>query len=469
MRAIDAPLPATADTRSVDARLRAIGDWLRRHQRAIQATQWLIVLVYAALLIVPAALPLPPRAAHIWSNVTLFAQFAFWGVWWPGVLLSTVLVGRVWCGLLCPEGALSEAAARYSRGHAIPRWLMWKGWPVVAFAGTTIYGQMISVYQYPGPALVILGASTVGAVGVGLLWGRNKRVWCRFLCPVTGVFNVLAKLAPVHFRVDPVAWSHSQQPRQTVNCAPLVPIRTMRGAGACHMCGRCSDYRGAVALARRSPNHEIIHVAGDEPKAAETALILFGMLGLAAAAFHWASSDAFVAVKQFLAEWLVDHAILWPLQLGAPWWILTNYPAQNDVMTLLDGAVLLGYLAVVAMAIGGAVGGAVALATRLIGRWSTARFHHLVQGLIPLAACGVFLGLSMTTVSLLRHDGFTIAWVQPLRALLIAGASAWSLWLCWRIAARQGAPMLRRMAAMIPIATGVALSAAVWAGLFWDF
>ena len=28
--------------------------------------------------------------------------------------------------------------------------------------------------------------------------------------------------------------------------------------------------------------------------------------------------------------------IIWPLEQSAPWWILTNYPDQNDVMTLPD-------------------------------------------------------------------------------------------------------------------------------------
>ncbi|KIZ40379.1 membrane protein, partial [Rhodopseudomonas palustris] len=254
-----------------DAVLREIGDWLMRNQRAIRATQWGVVVAYLTLLVVPTLLPLPTRTAHIWTNLTLFAQFVFWGLWWPFVLLSNVLVGRMWCGLLCPEGSLSETVSKHSRGWAIPRWIRWKGWPFAAFAATTIYGQMISVYQYPRPALVILGFSTVAAIATAALWGRNKRVWCRFLCPVTGVFAVLAKLAPLHFRVDSQVWDswakpHGRGPAQLVNCAPLVPIRTMKGGSACHMCGRCSGYRGAVTLARRSPNQEIVHVAGHDPR-----------------------------------------------------------------------------------------------------------------------------------------------------------------------------------------------------------
>jgi polyferredoxin len=135
--------------------LNALGNGLRRHRRLIQRGQWAIVFVL--LVAVPAFLPLPGRLAHIWDNLTLLAQFAFWAIWWPFVLLSMILVGRAWCGLFCPEGALTEAASRLGRGHAIPRWITWKGWPFVAFALTTIYGQMISVYQYPKPALLILG------------------------------------------------------------------------------------------------------------------------------------------------------------------------------------------------------------------------------------------------------------------------------------------------------------------------
>ena len=145
------------------------------------------------------------------------------------------------------------------------------------------------------PALAILGGSTVAAIVVGLLYGRNKRVWCRYLCPVNGVFAVLAKLAPVSFQVDHAGWAASPKPRgDTFNCAPLVPVKTMTGAGACHMCGRCSGYRGAVRLARRSPTHEIVHVAGTEPSLDQTVLILFGMMGLAVGAFGGVPGGVFL-------------------------------------------------------------------------------------------------------------------------------------------------------------------------------
>lgn len=469
------PAGLTPDRRAeqtVDRALAAIGDWLMRHQRAIRAAQWAVVGVYVALLAVPAALPLPERTAHIWTNVVLFAQFVFWGIWWPFVLVSMVLVGRLWCGVLCPEGALAEAASRRGLGRAVPRWIAWKGWPFVAFACTTIYGQMVSVYQYALPALLVLGGSTVAAVIVGFLFGRGKRVWCRYLCPVNGVFSLLSKLAPVHFRVDTGAWAAwpkapGAQPK--VDCAPLVPIRTMKGASACHMCGRCSGYKGAITLSRRSPMHEIVHVAGLEAKPWETVLIVVGLMGIACGAFHWSASAIYVDVKQFFAEQLIGLGFVWPLEATMPWWILTDYPDQSDVMTVLDGAVLVGFILGTAALVALGVGAALALATRLTGRWSWARFHHLAQGLIPIAAAGVFLGLSALTVTMLRAEGFELDFVSPLRAALLAGAGLWSLAFGWRIAGLAPVGLPSRIAATVAFSGAVAIGVASWALLFWKF
>lgn len=457
----------------VDKLLRRVGDRLMRHQRAIRAVQWGVVAAYVVLISVPTFLPLPDRTAHIWSNLTLFAQFVFWGIWWPFVLLSMILVGRMWCGLLCPEGALSEVASSHGLGRAVPSWITWQGWPFVAFAGTTIYGQMVSVYQYPKPVLIILGGSTLAAIVVGYLYGRSKRVWCRYLCPVSGVFGLLSKLAPVYFSVDRSAWQAWHKPRGAhitpVNCAPLVPLRTMRGSSTCHMCGRCSGFRGAISLARRSPNHEIVHVSGDVARPAETVLIIFGMLGLAAGAFHWTSSGVFVDVKQTLAEWFVDHGAVWMLEPLAPWWILTNYPEQNDALTLLDGVVLIGYILASTLIIGGTVAGCLAAAVRIWGRWSLARWHHLAQALIPIAGCGVFLGLSSLTVTMLRAEGLALDFVGAIRAMLLASAGVWSLALGWQIAGLYIKASGIRIVSMLPIAVAVGVGCASWASLFWSF
>lgn len=109
--------------------LKRLGDMLRKHARTIRAVQWIVVAVYLFLIIVPALLPLPPDDAQAFDHLTVFAQWMFWGLWWPFVLLSMLVVGRTWCGLFCPEGTLTEAASRIGLNRHVPRWLRWQGWP----------------------------------------------------------------------------------------------------------------------------------------------------------------------------------------------------------------------------------------------------------------------------------------------------------------------------------------------------
>ena len=458
-------LPAATVVRSRGTLVR-IGDALRRHRRTILALQWLVVGAYAVLVAIPAFLPLPPAGDGILSNLTLFAQFAFWGLWWPFVIASTMLVGRAWCGILCPEGTLTEFASRHGLGKAIPRWMRWSGWPFAAFAITTIYGQLVSVYEYPKAVLLVLGGSTVAAIAVGFVYGKGKRVWCRHLCPVNGVFELLAKVAPLHYGVDEAAWKRYQGPPARVDCAPLVDLRHMKSASPCHACGRCSDHRGAIALAARSPNREILALAPHSIDASVALLLLFGVLGVALGAFQWTVSPWFVALKQGLAQWLVERDWLALLDDHAPWWLLTHYPEASDVMTWLDGLCIVGYIVGFGTAMGALSLAALATAARIAGGkrfdWKT-----LAMALVPIGGVGLFLGLSMLTLTQLRNEHLVLPFASALRAAVLAAGVLWSAWLGARIVSRSDATIAARALALLLYAATLALPAVTWYFILW--
>lgn len=446
-------------------RLAAAGLWLRRHRRLVGGIQWLIVAVYATLVVVPAFLPLPPEGAHLWDNLRLFAQFAFWGVWWPGVMIATVLFGRVWCGLLCPEGALSEWASRYGRGRPLPGWLKWPGWPFVAFVCTTVYGQLVSVYEYPQAALLVLGGSTVAALAIGLLYGREKRIWCRYLCPASGVFAVLAKIAPLHYRVDRTAWDRHAGDFAPVNCAPLVDVRRMTSASECHACGRCAGQRGAVALAARSPAAEVVDLAG-RASTAEALTLLFGVLGVATAAFQWTVSPWFRDAKLALAEWLVERESFALLDNDVPWWLLTHYPEANDLFTWLDGALILAYILGGGFLLGAILGLGPALAARLL-RTPGLTWQRFTLALAPLAAASVILGLSMLTVSHLKAEHVWLGWLPACRVALLAAGCLAAAGFALRLVRRAGASRAARAAAFAAMLLPVGAMAAIWRLVFF--
>lgn len=468
--------------------LARLGHWMQRNARLIQGIQWAVVVFYWTLVAVPAFLPLPDHTQHIWSNLTLFAQFLFWGIWWPFVLVSMLLMGRVWCGVFCPEGTLTQAASRYGKGRAIPRWLRWGGWPFVAFIGTTVYGQMISVYQYPLATLLILGGSTVGAIGVGYWYGKDKRVWCRYMCPVNGVFGLLAKLAPVHFKTDQAIWRANRPVNNAVqlhpvdgsapahgvrihavNCPTLLPLRELDSASACHMCGRCSGSRDAITLSARAPGSEIVNSDPEKATLSEFLLVTYGLGGIAVGAFHWSASPWFVMLKQQLAEWLVMHDAMWTLETSTPWWLFTNYPEQNDVFNLLDGSLLLAYILATGAVVGTALSLLMAMSNFLLGRWSMQRLYHLSYALIPIVGCGVFLGLSSLTITLLRAEQIPVFWANPLRAGLLIGAAAWSFSLLVKLVQRHSISWTRRIVALVPGTAAIATAAGAWWLLFWGW
>ena len=377
------------------------GHWLARNGTGIRRLQWLVVAVYLGLIVLPVVAAQHPRLA--W-----WAQFLLWGLWWPLVLLSVALLGRAWCGLLCPEGTLTQWASRHGQGRYVPRWLWWGGWPFVAFSATTLAGQWLGIYHDARATLLILGSSSAAALVLGYCYGRDVRVWCRSLCPVNGVFALLAKLAPLHFRVDVPAWRASYgQPVAPLHCPPLVALRKMEGASDCHLCGACSGHRQAVALTPRSPQVEIAQLGAHLGGGWQTLLLLLGLLGMAL--------TSFVPVP------------------------LAPLPFARQALGLGLGLALL-----------------LAAATRLLGPWRRQRFYHLSQALIPLAGAAAVVGLSASTQRLLAQLGWAAPGLALLRGGLLALASLWSLVLFQAAARHYPARPWQRALALLPLALAVA-------------
>ncbi len=441
--------------------LQRLGDLMQEKRNLIQSIQWFVVIFYLTLLIWPALLPLPKDYVHFYENLILFAQFIFWGIWWPFVMLSMILIGRVWCGVFCPEGSLTEWSSHHGLGRKIPKWMRWGGWPFVAFVLTTVYGQLVSVYEYPKAALLILGGSTVAAMIIGFIYGRGKRVWCRHLCPANGVFSLLSRLAPVHFHVDKEIWKQAPRRTPAVDCAPLINVRAMTGNSTCHMCGRCSGYRDAVILEPRSPNVEIISIKKDEANHWDIHLLMFGMLGVATGAFQWSASPWFVQLKQGIAEWLIERDSYWMLNDNAPWWLLTHYPETNDVFSWLDGASILLYIGAMALSIGGLIFSGLWLAGRILKEDQPLPWR-LGYALTPLAGLSIFLGLTALTLSMLKAEHINLVGIAEIRVLLLSLAYLWSGFLLWQMLVKSEVARWRQISAW-----GIIMASASLVGLSW--
>ncbi|MEX2518862.1 MAG: 4Fe-4S binding protein, partial [Paracoccaceae bacterium] len=127
--------------------------------------------------------------------------------------LSLLLVGRgVFCGWLCPFGALQELMANVARLFHLPQWnpservqnRLWMGkyaslalvigltflWPSVGAVATEIEPfktAITSIFTRTWPYLLYAGA----LLAIGLF---TERAFCRFLCPLGGALALLDRL-----------------------------------------------------------------------------------------------------------------------------------------------------------------------------------------------------------------------------------------------------------------------------------
>ncbi len=137
------------------------------------------------------------------SSVTLNL---FWAWWWPGYLFLFVFVGRLWCAV-CPFTITAEWL-RWLSLWLFPRqqltwntqWLnRWGAW--ILFGGFVVIYLWEKLWDLPHHAVLsawLLLAITAGAVFFSLIYER--RLWCRYLCPIGGMNGMFAKLSMVELR-----------------------------------------------------------------------------------------------------------------------------------------------------------------------------------------------------------------------------------------------------------------------------
>jgi NosR/NirI family transcriptional regulator, nitrous oxide reductase regulator len=128
-------------------------------------------------------------------------------------LISVVLIGRgVFCGWLCPFGALQELLAQVSRALGLPQWnpseaLEKRLWLGKYIAAAVVLGLVLTSIDTSGATTEIEPFKTaitskftrawpyVLYAGILLAIGLfSERAYCRFLCPLGGVLAVLDRL-----------------------------------------------------------------------------------------------------------------------------------------------------------------------------------------------------------------------------------------------------------------------------------
>jgi len=426
-------------------------------------------LFFLAVIFLPLWLPEPPEQATALDNFTRFANFAMWGLWFPLVFLSVIFTGRSWCGLLCPMGAASEWANRKGLQRAIPAWVRWEGTPVISFLVITILGQTVGVRDHPEAMAEVFGGTLLAAIALGFVYGRNKRAWCRHMCPIGLLLGVFSRIGMVQFAPKRPRPGGDQFTEKTV-CPTMIDIPRKQESRHCIECFRCvhPKARGGLFLRLRSPGEEIEQIRRHHPNPYEVWFLFLGT-GVALGGFLWLVLPQYQALRQRIGEWMIGQGWYWVGEAG-PWWLMSVHPERREVFNWLDFFTIVGFMLACMLAITLVLGITTSLAAWLSGRLGgdldlRRRFVELGYQYAPVAMVSLVIGLGAALfepLGVLHPDLPGVA-----KLVLFSGGILWSLRLAWRLLQQQGVDAGRRWVPMLPGMLGsIAVGAAWWPGIF---
>jgi polyferredoxin len=167
--------------------------WLDRFARwkGFQPFFQIPVLILTALLAVLGFADIQDGAKNLATRLT-------WIVWWPGIIFTLILVGRFWC-VMCPFGALNEWSARWAKpARMFPKALRNLWLATFLFVLLTWFDEQLGIIRSPQmtASLIILLAAL--SIVTGLFYQR--RSFCRYICPITGLQGLYSMLSPVELR-----------------------------------------------------------------------------------------------------------------------------------------------------------------------------------------------------------------------------------------------------------------------------
>jgi len=160
---------------------------------------WVVMMIIFVPVTIAGFISPQTRTSNILLNL-------FWAWWWPASLFLFTFVGRLWCAV-CPfmiagEWIRTLSLWIYPRKLLPPptKWMnRWGAW--VVFAGFLAIYLWEKLWDLPHTAYLsawLLIIITAGAVICSLIYER--RLWCRYLCPIGGMNGMFAKLAIVEVR-----------------------------------------------------------------------------------------------------------------------------------------------------------------------------------------------------------------------------------------------------------------------------
>lgn len=226
------------------------------------------------------------------------------------VVALTLIMGRVYCSVICPLGVLQDVIAfigrktkknkklpyTYSRPKNWLRYVILVLFVVLMIAGLTSFAVILAPYSSYGrmlqniihPTLYAGAVALVTFVVIAVLSWRNGRTYCNTVCPVGSTLGLLSRLSLLRPYIDTSRCNGCRSCARNCKAACINAEKHAIDYSRCVACMDCIDHcrQGAIRYGRR-PMAERMKVDMDTPES-RTKREFFSVVGLMAATFAMA-------------------------------------------------------------------------------------------------------------------------------------------------------------------------------------
>ena len=219
-------------------------------------------------------------------------NLAIWALWWPAMVWTAVLFGRVWCAV-CPIELVANCSERIGRRLGVtqrvpPGWLRAGTLIVVFYALLLMLVPAIELHRTPAYTSVFLFAMLATAAVIGFFF--KHRTFCWGFCPVGLLLGTYGRGGMVAVR--PKTNGEGPDARSCPSLLNPSTLDTNRDCLVCCHCVKASQAEDVQLLVRRP-----FHAADRRDRMASWPVTLFVMV-----------VSGFVVAELF-SEWKTAQAV----------------------------------------------------------------------------------------------------------------------------------------------------------------
>ncbi|MGL5358899.1 MAG: 4Fe-4S binding protein, partial [Shewanella sp.] len=390
-------------------------------RRGLTLLQWSGVWVFLLTLLLGWWLP---------EQSELWVRSLFWGLFWPVVTVSVlVIAGPLFCGV-CPLGVMGRAISRHGLRRRLPRWLTWTGWSAIMLltcywlVNTVTVGYSRLPLQF---TLLFFSGFVVLMLGLSL-WYRDAP-FCRSLCPFAILAKSFGQQGFVRLRSVQATCDSCEQG----DCAHHCPLKLSpkrlgesRTDGQCQLCLECYRHCRGLSL-------QLGHRQGEQQgtPAAITLLILTALVAITSQLTHRWDRGPW---RELMPWHRLDEGLSTLVSIS-------GFDSRGLSIALVALLLTLGLAACCALVVAGYARIPWAKALSLLAQVNVPLVLGLLlshgwmmfamRGVSDLSqGLGLLFGQAWTLPGLERQS----SWMAVFGVLTWLGV-AWSLWLAWRLVA----------------------------------